>query len=106
MAQTYGKNPNSAADPRAVIQGDRYRFTVLSDRVVRMEYSPLGRFVDGETQIVLNRKFPVPEFHVNDSEEKLEIVTDYLVVTYDKKEFSPTGLSGSPQILVSSLEGL
>ena len=93
MTHTYGKNPDSAADPRAVTQGEGYRFTVLSDKVIRMEYSPSGRFVDGETQIVLNRKFPVPEFYVNDSEDKLEIVTDYLVVTYDKKEFSPTGLT-------------
>lgn len=93
MAHTYGRNPDAAADPRAVVQGDRYRFTVLSDKVIRMEYSASGRFVDGETQIVLNRRFPVPEFHVNDSEGKLEIVTDCLVVTYDKQEFSPTGLT-------------
>lgn len=47
MTHTYGKNPDSAADPRAVTQGEGYRFTVLSDKVIRMEYSPSGRFVDG-----------------------------------------------------------
>lgn len=93
MTNIYGKNPASTADPKAIIQGDCYRFTVLSDKVIRMEYSPSGRFVDAETQIVLNRAFPVPAFHVNDSEEKLEIVTRYLVLTYNKKPFSQTGLT-------------
>lgn len=93
MTNIYGKNPASLADPKAVVQGDCYRFSVLSDKVIRMEYSPAGRFVDAETQIVLNRRFPVPEFHVNDSAEKLEIVTRYLVLTYNKKPFSKTGLT-------------
>ena len=93
MKNVYGKNPASIADPKAVVQGDCYRFTVLSDKVIRMEYSHKGHFVDAETQVVLNREFPVPEFHVNDSEGKLEIITKYLIVTYDKKEFSKTGLT-------------
>ncbi len=93
MTNLYGRNPASAADPLAVVQGEHYRFSVLSDMVIRMEYSPAGRFVDAQTQIVLNRKFPVPEFHVNEREDKLEIITKYLVVTYDKKPFSKTGLT-------------
>ena len=93
MRNVYGKNPESFADPRAIVQGADYRFTVLSDKVIRMEYSPSGRFVDAETQIVLNRKFPVPEFHVNDSEGKLELITRYLVLTYNKGAFSQTGLT-------------
>ena len=93
MANVYGNNPASSADPRAVVQGERYRFTLLSDKVIRLEYSPAGRFVDAQTQIVLNRRFPVPDFHVNDSADKLEIVTRYLVLTYNKKPFSSTGLT-------------
>ena len=90
---TYGKNPNAAADPHSVIQGDNYRFTVLNEHVLRMEYSSSGTFVDQETQIVLNRRFPVPEFTVNDSIDKLEIKTKYLILTYDKKPFSGNGLT-------------
>ena len=77
---TYGKNPNAAADPHSVIQGDNYRFTVLNEHVLRMEYSSSGTFVDQETQIVLNRRFPVPEFTVNDSIDKLEIKTKHLIL--------------------------
>lgn len=88
----YGNNKDSMANPASIIQGENYRFTVLTDRMIRMEYSPQGRFVDGQTQTVLNRNFPVPEYSVNDAPDKLEIITEYLVVTYDKKPFSGNGL--------------
>ena len=76
----------------AVVRGDKYRFTVLTDRLIRMEYQEEGRFTDEPTRTVLNREFPVPEFRVIDEEEKLEIVTDALHLYYDKKEFSSSGL--------------
>ena len=93
MTNGYGNNPASVAETKAVVQGEHYRFTLLSDKVIRLEYSPAGRFVDAQTQIVLNRRFPVPDFHVNDRADKLEIVTRYLVLTYNKKPFSSTGLT-------------
>ncbi len=93
MQNIYGENPNARANPGSVVQGEHYRFTVLNEHVLRMEYSPGGIFVDRETQIVLNRRFPVPEYTVNDSGGKLEIKTEYLILTYDKKEFSPNGLT-------------
>ena len=93
MRHVYGQNPNAAADPRCVIQGEHYRFSVLDARVLRMEYSQTASFVDQETQIVLNRHFPVPEFTVNDTKDKLEIKTQFLILTYDKKPFSGNGLT-------------
>ena len=93
MQNIYGKNPNACANPGSVISGEYYRFTVLNEHVLRMEYSPSGIFVDRETQIVLNRRFSVPEYTVNDSDGKLEIKTKYLILTYDKKEFSANGLT-------------
>ena len=93
MSQNYGKTESSTADPKAVVRGEKYRFTFLSDKVIRLEYSPAGHFVDSQTQIVLNRRFPVPDFHVNEGKDKLEIVTRYLVLTYNKQPFSQTGLT-------------
>lgn len=84
MSQKYGVN-SGVADPKSVVSGRTYRFTVLTEQLIRMEYSPEGEFVDEQTQIVLNRQFPVPEFTVKDEPDKLEIVTKYLIVTYDKK---------------------
>ncbi|WNS44218.1 TIM-barrel domain-containing protein [Paenibacillus sp. MMS20-IR301] len=82
-----------AANPGAVVQGDGYRFTVLTSALIRMEYSPLGSFEDRATQIVVNRSFEVPEFRVNDLGNKLEIITARLQLTYDKEPFSRHGLS-------------
>ena len=92
MSQKYGVN-SGTAHPESIVSGQTYRFTVLTEQLIRMEYSPSGTFVDEQTQIVLNRQFPVPEFTVKDEPNKLEIVTKYLIVTYDKKPFSSNGLT-------------
>ena len=76
----------------AIVKGEKYRFTILTPALVRMEYSQKGIFVDLPTQTVINRDFPVPEFDVMETEDKLEIVTSCLRIRYDKKKFSPAGL--------------
>ena len=45
--------------PEAVVAGDKYRFTVLTDRLIRMEYSESGVFEDRATQTVINRELDV-----------------------------------------------
>ncbi|TYA11766.1 DUF4968 domain-containing protein [Paenibacillus faecis] len=80
------------ARPAAVIQGENYRFTILTAALIRMEYSEGGRFEDRASQIVLNRAFPVPDFRVNEREDRLEIVTERLRLIYDKRPFSRYGL--------------
>lgn len=82
-----------AASAGAVIQGECYRFTVLTPALIRMEYSPKGGFEDRATQMVMNRKFPVPDFRVTDLGNRLEIMTDRLQLTCDKAPFSRHGLS-------------
>ncbi|MGM9601445.1 MAG: TIM-barrel domain-containing protein [Faecousia sp.] len=76
----------------AIIRGETYRFTVLTPALIRMEYSETGSFVDCLTQTVMNRNFPVPSFHVEETSDDLEIITDYLRLKYNKKEFSSAGL--------------
>ena len=93
MSDNYTLPMQPKARPGAVIAGDCYRFTVLTDRLIRMEYQPEGRFTDEATQIVLCRDFPVPAFRVEEGEDSLEIVTEKLRLHYDKKPFSPEGLS-------------
>ena len=45
---------------KAVIKGNFYRITVLSERLLRLEYSKHGVFNDNVTDFALNRRFPVP----------------------------------------------
>lgn len=86
-------NVRPVADPKAVVRGKQYRFTVLTDRLIRMEWSEHGNFEDRATKLVMCREFPVPKFEVRETENSLEIITDALHLYYDKKPFSPGGLT-------------
>ncbi|MDO5496077.1 MAG: glycoside hydrolase family 31 protein, partial [bacterium] len=69
-------------------------FTVLTPRLLRLEYSETGEFVDQPTQVVTNREFPLPEFtHETLEDGTLQITTDFLRLRYDSRPFSPGGLS-------------
>ena len=81
------------ADPRAVIRGEHYRITLLTERLVRLEYAADGVFRDTATQTALNRAFPAPAFTVSETEKELVAETEYLRIRYDRKPFSATGLS-------------
>ena len=78
--------------PEAVVQGPDYRITVLTDRLLRLEYQAEGRFTEQATQCVVCRDFPCPPFRVMETDTSLEIVTKELHLYYDKKPFSTQGL--------------
>lgn len=82
-----------AADASAVIAGDRYRITVLTDGLVRLEYAPDGRFEDRASTFAVNRALPVPDFRVLESGGHLEVITARFRLTYDGGPFSTSGLS-------------
>lgn len=75
------------------IIGPSYRITMITPRMVRLEYQKDGEFQDELTQAVRNREFSRCEFRLIEKEEQLEIITDYIHVIYDMKEFSKQGLS-------------
>lgn len=81
------------ADSKAIIQGDKYRFTVLTSRLIRMEYSSNGVFEDRATQVVINRQLAVPNFGVWESEHLLIIKTEDIELTYTKQPFSKESLN-------------
>ena len=81
------------ADPRATIRGDRFRITLLTGRLLRLEYDGNGVFRDRATQMALCREFPVPDYTVSDTERGLTVETDFIRLRYDKKPFSAEGLS-------------
>ena len=81
------------ACPDAVVEGDRWRITVLTDGLVRLEWADDGAFEDRASTFAIHRDLPVPRFDVIEGEGALEIVTDRLRLTYDRGPFSPAGLS-------------
>lgn len=79
----------------AVIKGDKYRFTVLTSKMIRIEYDEEGKFNDNATQSVINRRFTVPEFNLTDVDDCLEIETSdvHLIYYKNKGKFSKNNLS-------------
>lgn len=83
------------ARPASVVLGDGYRLTVLTSRLLRLEWSPTGDFVDRRTPLVINRDFPTPPFEVVESDDLVELRTEHLYLAYDRRAFHPAGLSVS-----------
>ncbi len=77
---------NLVCDDRAVFKGVNYRISVLSDRLIRFEYSKTGEFYDGATEQVQNRNFPLAKMKVEQDQRFLVITTKYFILQYDKEK--------------------
>ena len=81
------------ADNRATVVAGHARFTVLTDRMIRMEYAPDGAFEDRATLTFVNRELPVPSFKVERQANGCTINTGALRLVYEGGDFSPETLS-------------
>lgn len=88
----YKMNIKPVAKKEAMVCGKDYRFTILTERLIRMEYQKDGLFNDEPTQIVICRDFKVPDYEVVDAPDRLEIITKGFHLYYNKKSFSAEGL--------------
>ncbi len=87
-----------------VIKGEHYRFTVLSPRVIRLEYSKAGIFTDAPTELIWQRDMPKTKFRVNEGASTIEIETEYFHLTYLKeKEFLGNKVNPAVNLKVSLL---
>lgn len=75
---------NIQPNDECIIKGNHYRFTVLTERLVRIEYSQNQNFIDEPTTLVTNRNFPKPKFKVKEDKNFLEITTSYFRLFYAK----------------------
>lgn len=76
----------SKPNPKNVIQGNKYRFTVLSERLIRMEYNENGVFEDRPTKLVWYRNMDKVDFKLKEDTKYLEIETSYFRLTYQKEK--------------------
>ncbi len=89
---SYIVDTTPVAPESSTVVGDRYRITLLTSRLLRLEWSPTGEFVDEASQVVWNRAFdPVP-FDVARDGRALQIRTPYLHLEYDGGPFTTNGL--------------
>jgi hypothetical protein len=69
------------------------RFTVLTDRLIRMEYSESKKFEDRSTLAFVNRALPVPKFMEKNDGTTATIDTGKVILTYKiGQPFSATSL--------------
>ena len=86
---------NPTPEPGAVVGGPQVRFTVLTSRLLRLEYSPAGRFEDRPSQTFWQRRLPLPAYQLCSSPESIEIETQHLHLHYQisAKGFAASTLS-------------
>lgn len=82
------------ADPSAIIVSGEARFTVLTSRIVRMEYSRTAAFEDRPSQIFWYRHQPVVKYEVERTNGKLLLTTEHLRLEYrEGQPFNEESLS-------------
>ncbi|KAH8819026.1 putative alpha-xylosidase [Xylogone sp. PMI_703] len=95
MQRRYHFPVRPVCNPAAVVGGgsnNKYRFTLLTDGLIRYEWADDSKFEDRASVFAIHRDLPVPEFRVEDTGDSLKIITSRFYLTYDKKKFSPSGL--------------
>jgi hypothetical protein len=73
---------HAVADPQAIVNGPNVRFTVLTPKLIRLEYSSTNQFEDRPTLTFWHRILPVPVFDAQKTEETIEIHTEALTLRY------------------------
>ena len=84
---------NPVARKEAVVCYDNARFTVLTDRLIRMEWADDKIFEDRASLAIVNRDLPVPEYTCTVKAGTLVIKTKGLTLKYKGGRFSPENLS-------------
>ena len=95
---------DAKANPECVYQGKNYRITVLTERLVRLEYSKEGKFNDNPTALVLRRNLPKPKFIVRQDDNTFILTTSYFELVYTKnKNFYGGKISPASNLKISLL---
>ena len=81
-------------NPAAVVTAPHVRFTLLTSRLIRLEYSPSGAFEDHASQAFWYRNQPAPVADVIANAERVEIESEHLHLSYrvNPQGFTPTTL--------------
>ena len=70
IGKHFAINPSDGISKnQATFRGSMYRITILTERLIRLEYNPNGNFKDSATLLVKNRDFPMPQFNFEENEK-------------------------------------
>lgn len=73
---------HAAPDPQAVFQFPGIRFTLLTPRLLRIEFSPSDQFEDRPTQQFWYRRQPFPPAQVDTNRDTFSLSTKFLSLSY------------------------
>lgn len=76
--------PGAAAHPEATVERGDIRLTVLTPRLLRLEWAPGAMFRDHRTQVAVHRALDVPHFDLVEDEQTLSLDTGVLRLSYRK----------------------
>ena len=76
----------AASNKDAMFIGKNYRITILSEVLIRFEFSQTGQFEDRPTELASFRAFTVPRFNKKEDERFLIITTKYFKLEYEKNK--------------------
>ena len=82
---------NPMASANAIVQIGSLRFTVLTERLIRIEQDPTENFEDRASQAIWYRNQPVPTYQIHETEDELILETNYLCLTCKKESNNLTG---------------
>lgn len=78
------QNDKILSNEECIIKGEHYRFTIMSNGLIRLEYSKDGYFNDDRTLLINNRYFEKVDFDIKEDEHTLEIITKIFKLEYKK----------------------
>lgn len=91
------------SNKESCIIGNKYRITILTPRLARLEYTPSGKFIDDPTALVINRIFPKTPYGITESETLIQIDTGIFTITYVKdKDFKAGNLGSNLKAVINN----
>lgn len=94
----------SLMNKECIFKGDKYRITILTESLIRLEYSNDGLFNDLPTFNIWYRNFDKPKFNINETDKELNITTNYFNLVYQKeKKFIGSKINPSSNLKVTCL---
>ena len=88
----------ATAQKNVAYQDGHVRISLVTDGMARMEYSPDGRFEDGQSLMAINRDYPAVDYTTRDRGKTVEITTRCMVIKYTKSQ----GPLGDGNLLITS----
>lgn len=88
----------ATAQKNVAYQDSHVRISLVTDGMARMEYSPDGRFEDGQSLMAINRDYPAVDYTTRDRGKTVEITTRCMVIKYTKSQ----GPLGNGNLLITS----